>query len=57
MSEQWTYCTFLAVMPVVVQHEAPAALTAVAPEGVYTFMLAASITFGALIYICGHRIE
>lgn len=47
-----TYCTFLAVVLVIVQHEAAAALAAVASEGVHTFVLAASVFFGALIYIC-----
>lgn len=40
-------------MLIIVQHEAAATLTAVAPEGVHTFMLAASVFFGALVYICG----
>lgn len=52
VSGQWAYGTFLAVVPVVVQHEAAAALTAVAPKSVYAFVLAAAVTFGALVYIC-----
>lgn len=43
--------TFLAVVLVVVQHEAAAALTAVAPEGVDALLLAASILFGTLVDI------
>lgn len=44
--------TFLAVVLVVVQHEAAAALAAVASEGVDALVLAASIFFGTLIDIC-----
>lgn len=40
-------------MLVIVQHEAAAALTAVASEGVHTLVLAASVFFGALVYVCG----
>lgn len=47
-----TYSTFLTVVLVIMQHEAAATLTAVASKGVHTFMLAASIFFRALIYIC-----
>lgn len=39
-------------MLIVMEHEAAAALTAVAPEGVHTFMLAAAVLFGALVDIC-----
>lgn len=42
---------FLAVMFIIVQHEAAAALTAVASKGVHTFMLATSVFFRALVYI------
>lgn len=41
-------------MLVIVQHEAAAALTAVASEGVHTLVLAASVFFGALVYVCGN---
>lgn len=51
-SQKNTHSTFLAVVFVIVQHEAAPALTAVAPEGVHTFMLAASVFFGALVDIC-----
>lgn len=44
--------TFLAVVLVVVQHEAAAALTAVASEGIHALMLAASVFFGTLVDIC-----
>lgn len=44
--------TFLAVVLVVVQHEAAAALTAVAAEGVDALVLAASVFFGTLVDIC-----
>ena len=53
MDSRISHRTFLAVVLVIVQHEAAAALTAVAPEGVHAFVLAASVFFGALVDICG----
>lgn len=44
--------TFLAVVFIIMQHEAAAALTAVAPEGVDALVLAASVFFGTLVDIC-----
>lgn len=46
------YSTFLAVVFILMQHEAAATLTPVAPKRVHTFMLAASVSFGALVLIC-----
>lgn len=44
--------TFLAVVLIIMQHEAAAALTTVASEGVDALVLAASIFFGTLVDIC-----
>lgn len=44
--------TFLAVVLIIMQHEAAAALTTVAPEGIDALVLAASIFFGTLVDIC-----
>lgn len=44
--------TFLAVVLIVVQHEAAVAPTSVASEGVDALVLAASLLFGALVDIC-----
>lgn len=54
MKRIYAHCTFLAVMFIIMQHEAAAALTAVASEGVHTLVLAAPVFFGALVYICGN---
>lgn len=43
--------TFFAVVPVFVQHEAAPALAAVAPEGVDTLVLAATVLLGALVLV------
>lgn len=40
-------------MFVVVQHEATAALAAVAPEDIDALMLAAPVLFRALVNVCG----
>lgn len=45
--------TFLAVVLVVVQHEAAAALALVAAEGVEALVLAAAVVLGALVLVCG----
>lgn len=44
--------TFLAVVLIIMQHEAAAALTTVAPKGIDALVLAASIFFGTLVDIC-----
>lgn len=44
--------TFLAVVLIIVQHEAAAALTTVTPEGIDALVLAAAIFFGTLVDIC-----
>lgn len=52
---RWPIGTFFAVVFVLVQHKATAALTAVAPEGVDTLMLAASILLRALVFVWRHN--
>lgn len=49
--------TFLAVVLVVVQHEAAAALALVAAEGVEALVLAAPVVLGALVLVCRERAE
>lgn len=52
-SSLWARPTFLAVMLVVMQHKATAALAHVGTEGIEALMLAPTVVLGALIFVCG----
>ena len=45
--------TFFTVVFVLMQHKATPALTAVAPEGVDTLVLTATVLLRALVFVCG----